>query len=231
MRKLVLLGFLFVQRLFALDFNYSCVSEHLEIACSEKDVQVCDDLLKLSEKMCERLSEEFHHRLKHKIQVFLFPDIQSFHEAIHQKEAPDWLICAFESPIQVVSPLNPGSYHSSENVKKVLLRGIVQTFIYDKFKDNNAPWWLIAGITAKKVDWPYVNTSIALPGIAELETSTYGIPGMGWCALSFTTYIEEKYGWKVVLQLLENYSSLEQVIGLSMEKLVLEWQLSVGNEL
>jgi len=54
---------------------------------------------------------------------------------------------------------------------------------------------------------------------------------MGWCALSFTTYIEEKYGWKVLQQLLENYSSFEQVTGASKEKLVFEWQLSLRNEL
>jgi hypothetical protein len=139
MRKLVLLGLLSLQRLFALDFNYNCVSEHIEITCSEKDVQVCDDLLKLSEKMCERLSEEFQHQLGHKIQVFLYPDIHSFHEAIHQKDAPDWVICTLKPPIQMVSPLSPGAYHSSENVKKALLKGIAQAFIYDKFKNCKAP--------------------------------------------------------------------------------------------
>src|SRR5579862_5540862 len=93
MRKFILLGLLSFQSVFALDFTYNRVSEHIEIACCEEELQICDMLLEVSEKTYERLSQEFQHQLDHKIRIFLFPDIHSFHEAVHQQNAPDWLIC------------------------------------------------------------------------------------------------------------------------------------------
>lgn len=217
------------QTLFALDLPQSTNSEHFEIFCSEKDKEEIVTLLQSCETLYSKLSEEFHSQFSSKIQIRLFPDIVTFHEAIDSEDAPDWWIIQYGNPIQMVSPLNPGSYHSAENVRKALLKAVVQTFIYHKFPQCNAPWWLIAGVTAKRVDWPYQRVTSFFPEVNELENSTYGLPGMGWCAVSLTSYIEENYGWEALLELLEDYSSFEQVLGLSKEALVNQWHAFLQN--
>ncbi|HEY2810428.1 MAG TPA: hypothetical protein VGJ00_03455 [Rhabdochlamydiaceae bacterium] len=170
-----------------------CNTEHLEITCTEEDLPACRFLLVESEKMYERLAREFDHQFKEKIQIHLYPNLISLHQAINQQKAPDWLICTHGSPIHIVSPYNPGPYHSCQTATKALLKAVIERFIYDKFPQCRAPWWLIAGITAKKTQWPYSHPrASSFPGIRELESATYGDPGMGWYALSLTSYIEEK---------------------------------------
>ncbi|MCE5293581.1 MAG: hypothetical protein LLF94_03070 [Chlamydiales bacterium] len=204
-------------------YQNSVNSEHFEITCSEQDKEECRALVQSCETLYPKLSEEFQTQFSERIQIQLFPDLTTFHKTIDAEDAPDWWIIQFGNPIQMISPLNPGSYHSAENVRKALLKAVVQAFIYNKFPQCNAPWWLVAGITAKRVDWPYQRVPSFLPEINELENSTYGLPGMGWCAVSLTSYIEKKYGWEAVLKLLEDYSSFEQIIGLSKEALVNQW--------
>lgn len=230
MKRLFLLGILSFQSLFASDLHFSASSEHFEIACTEQDIKESNALLQLSELLYAQLSQEFRYQFPDKIHVCLFPDIISLHRAINKEDAPDWWIISFGSQIRMVSPRNPGPYHSAENVRKAFLKTLVEAFIYNKFNKHNAPWWLVAGVSAKRVDWPYHQLPSFFPKIQELEVATYGIPGMGWCAMSLTSYIEEKYGKEFLLKLLEDYSSFEQVLGLSKEELSDEWHAFLKKE-
>ena len=226
MKRWLFLTLLPFQSVFAVDLDFSRSSEHFELMCTEKDLPVCDELLEESEKMYGQLSEEFNYRLDHTLSVYMFPDILSFHRAIHREDAPDWIIVSgYDLSIQMVSPLNPGTYHSTESVKKGLLRTITGVFIREKFQGSNPPWWLIEGVTAKKTGWPYVTWCSSPPGILELETMTCSGFGMGYYALSLVSYIQEKYGWEAILGLLEDYSSFEQALGLPKEELVRQWHL------
>ncbi len=229
MKILFFLGLLFFQEAFAIDLNFKRGSEHIEVLCTAQDLTVCNDLLEACEEMYKQLSLEFAYQLEDKIEVFVFPDIHTFHQAIHQEEARDWLIVTYGTPIQMTSPLRPGSYHSPENVIKALCKSIVHKFIYGKFPQSNAPWWLIAGVTASKTNWPYVTRPPALPNIEDLEAGSNKTPGLGWCALSIVSFIEKSYGAQAIDQLLEDYSSFEKTLGLTKEELILDWQASIQN--
>lgn len=231
MKGLFLLGMLSFQSLFASNLHFSSSSEHFEIACAEQDIEESIALLQLSEPLYAQLSQEYHYQFPDKIHVRLFPDITSLHQAIHREDAPDWWIINFGSPIQMVSPRNPGPYHSAKNLRKAFLKTLVEAFIYNKFSNHNAPWWLVTGVSAKRVDWPYHPLPSFYPKIQELEAATYGIPGMGWCAMSLTSYIETQYGKESLHKLLEDYSSFEAVLGLSKEELSVEWHAFLKKEM
>lgn len=225
--KNLFFGLLFFQNAYSLDLNFNHVSEHIEILCTEQDLSICDDLLEASEKMYHQLTQEFAHQMDHKISVYLYPDIHSFHQAIHQENAPDWLIVSdYDSAIQMTSPLHPGSYHTPENIKKALCRGIIHRFIYDKFPKCHAPWWLLSGVTAVKTNWPYVTRPSTLPE-EDLETWSNKTPGLGWCSWSLVSFIEKTYGWEAIHQLLEDYFSFDIILGMSKKELVLQWQASI----
>jgi len=94
-------------------------SEHAIIHFCEQDCEIVELLLNIIERNYPRIANHLNHHLDKKITVELYPNIEIFHKAFDISDGPDWLIALItQSKIMMVSPLNPGNYHSYKSVFK-----------------------------------------------------------------------------------------------------------------
>jgi hypothetical protein len=66
--------------------------------------------------------KELFKSFESKIDVFICPNIKSFHTAINVPDAPDWVVApAKKNELIMVSPLNQGSVHTYESLMKAIV--------------------------------------------------------------------------------------------------------------
>lgn len=229
MRKKLLAAFILLRSvLFAQAIEVCESSEHFEIACESNDCLIAHELIEMAESFYPQLRIDFNHTFIKKLKINIFPNLTAFHEAIEWIEAPQWVVAkANDKEVDIVSPLNPGSFHSEQTIKKIFMLNIVKAFIYQKFGVTGRPFWVVFGVASNKIDYNSSNKlPEILPSLQQLEESNckeFGEIGGFQCAQSFISFIEKKYGWEKILQFLTNYNAFEQVTGISKEYIYDEW--------
>jgi len=111
-----------IQGLYAnsLDLYYN--NDKFQIYCSENTEQTVDNLSSDLEKFHTKMSKEFDHYMIDPIELIIYPNIKSFHKAIGEKNAPEWLVAnCINQKIKIVSPTNPGAFHTRSSINKIIL--------------------------------------------------------------------------------------------------------------
>jgi hypothetical protein len=113
--------------------------------------------------------------------------------------------------IDIVSSSSPDLYHSKESMNKIMKLNVTKLIIFNKFGSENVPYWLAYGIGAMKTHYGNAfHSFINIPSLAQLETSKnndFKIIDGFQVAYAFTTFIEERYGKEVLIDLLTHYES------------------------
>ena len=214
-------------QLSAQELNVYQASQHFQCYSSVKDHDIVSELLSIAEDFYSLLNLVFHEDINITIEINLFPDLDSHHQAIGIEDAPSWVVArSNDRKIDIVSPLNPGPVHTGESLKKIFLLSISQIYISNAF-GNDIPYWLLYGVAAKRVNYFSKRLSSPPPTLQDLETDDYqtfvDIGGFA-CGYSLAAYIESKYGFEKVIDLLKDYSSFEEILGISKDQLYQEWQ-------
>lgn len=188
---------------------------HLVLQFSETDRDSIPLLIKELESFYVAISEEFSFSSDSPLHINIYPNIHSFHEALGLVDAPSWSVAkATSDTIDIVSPFNPGSCHSKESITKIMKLNITKAVLFNKFGQNNIPYWLAYGIGAMKIN--YGNTSHSyqyIPSLTELETlsnNDFNRIGGFQVAYAFAKFIEENFGKETLMDLLSNYESRKE---------------------
>ena len=92
-------------------------TEHFVFFCTDQDAKALDDLEASFEGCYDRVTSHLGVTPPGKTRVNVYPDIQSFHNAVGRPNDPDWSVGeARNGMIYMTSPLNPGPEHTYDNI-------------------------------------------------------------------------------------------------------------------
>ncbi len=224
--------FLFLCRILSAEnfgLNQSQASEHFEIFYSQENKEIAQEFLTAAESLYPQLMQDFDHAFENKLEINIFPNILSFQEAYGSKNASQAMVARCGTKfISIVSPLNPGTYHSADSIRTIFQINLIKSVIMQKYGYSNSKNWLVFGIASNKTDYqPRSALPDILPTIQEMESSLEKISGHP-SAHSLVHFLIGKYGWEKILQLLENYSLFEEILGKSKEIIYHEWSQTIS---
>lgn len=220
MKKLLiscLTGLLLLNVVHAQPLENAKATTHLIFHFSEMDDTTISLIAEELESFYMEISEEFSFSDNPSFDINIYPNIASFQEALNLNDAPSWCVArATSDTIDIVSPTNPGPAHTEESIKKIMKLNIVKAALFNKFSENNVPYWLVYGVGAVKAK--YGNSSHLLkyiPSLEELETSDYKKFGKinGFQAsYAFVEFVQETFGRDVLIDLVSNYESRKETL-------------------
>nr|AGS52035.1 hypothetical protein [uncultured bacterium contig00008] len=195
----------------------STESEHFRIFYYEgEDIRTINMLLGTFEDNYERITSALQVRLSGKSDVYVYPDLKTYHNAIGRPQAPDWSVGAYQDGvIRMVSPDNPGPTSDFN----AMLVNAVHEFVHlvaDKINrtgtmTGNAPIYLGEGVaTFLAGQGQYVGQNITpallnnnFPSMAALNSLT-GDNGLYDYGYAFVQYVVSEYGYDGLINLYKN---------------------------
>ena len=129
-----------------------------------QDNKCLDDLAKVLENNYGRISKDFNISLKDKILIEIYPDIDSYHNAVGLPNEPDWVVgTGWGNKIKMVSPLNPGKQHTYETLMQVVVHEFTHVAISSINSNlDSLPMWLNEGIAVYEAKQMSDNTRDAI---------------------------------------------------------------------
>ena len=185
-----------------------------------------------------RITKDLKTNFESKIDVFIYPDLKSFHTAINYPDSPDWVVgAAGKNELKMVSPLNPGSVHSYESLMKAIVHELAHTIVLNLRKQGlvGIPNWLNEGYAyyqakqiteaeRKRIQTNLLNNKI--PSWNELEksnTSEFGDIGGYGISATIIEFLIESYGPEKLKQYIIEPKNVEKIYLISRKDLEVMW--------
>lgn len=219
--------------------NNTKESQHFIFYSTNGDIEVLDTLALTLENNYSRITNHLKIQLDKKINVKVFPDVKTFHAAIHYPDAPDWVVGSCNGDeLMMVSPLNPGSVHTFESLMQVIVHEFVHIAVSYARGDKGwttLPRWLSEGYAQYEAG--QVNDQIRKiaessvtgktpPTWKQLETaSVIEFGNMNGYGLSVTIveFLVDTYGIDKLVLLIKEPENYETIYGLSEYTLEKQW--------
>lgn len=198
----------------AADLKQQRETEHFVFYCTDQDVKALDDLAEALEGCYERTTTDLGRTPSGKVKVNIYPDIDSFHNAMGRPNAPDWSVGeAKNGALHMTSPLNPGPSHDYDDMLQIAVHEFVHIII-NLF--GNVPSYLHEGVAcyeARQYSYQDISEFVTnqmnngqFPGLPNIEKFTSSSPGMYVVSYAFVDFIARCYGFDAVVALLEGKS-------------------------
>jgi hypothetical protein len=214
-------------------------SRHFAFYSTDGDVKVLDSLAIILENNYSRITDRLGIQIEKKIIVKVYPDLKSFHAAIHYPDAPDWVAgSSMDDELLMVSPLNPGSYHTYQSLTQVIVHEFVHIAVYYARSGNDSPAmprWLNegyaqyeAGQVNEKIR-KYVKSSYSdktLPTWAQLDAAPameFGKMNGYGLSVMIVEFLVDTYGIDKLVLLVKEPGNIEIIYGLPQNALEEQW--------
>lgn len=199
----------------------------------DKDKECIKELAKVLDENYNRITNNLNVQLKEKIIIEIYPDIKAFHNEIGMPDAPDWIVgIAKEKKIYMVSPFNPGDFHSYDSIMQVIVHEFTHVVTFEINSDyGKIPRWLTDGLAtyeAKQIpDETYIKEIInmnAIPSLDKLNSNEF--VSVGGYALSYTIveYLVNEYGYDTIISLIKAPRSYKSITGKSKLEFQNAWK-------
>jgi len=205
-------------------------SEHKENGTNK----VHEDLFKELQGSVEQITSKYKHTPTQKIILEIYPDLPTFHQAVGEKDAPNWFMGTFSGNIiKIVSPLDPGPEHTYQSI----LRSTVHLFSMWLIQDINAaaPKWMrqgVGGYEAGFMTRDYIEDSIRelveqdkFPLWEELNNDSWDFATMQGFQFSYKIieFIISEYGQDHLNQLIRNLEGFQTIFNCTQLELHEQW--------
>jgi len=185
--------------------------------------QIQEDLLGQLRSQVGHIAELIRHEPTDKMTIEIYPDLNTFHLAVNEPEAPDWFMGVIEGKvIKIVSPLNPGPAHTYQSI----LQSTVHLFTIVMVKEVNpsAPKWLyqgLGGYEAGLMSKEYVRSTIReevhsgyIPTFSDLEDNSWGFEHQRGFQFAFTLadFTLSEYGKEGLNRLIRNSADFTKAL-------------------
>lgn len=213
-------------------------STHFKFYSKAADTSALKKLSNTLERNYSRITENMNTRFESKIDVFIYPDVVSFHTAINAPDAPDWVVgAASKNELKMVSPLNPGSEHTYESLMEAIVHEFAHTVVLN-FRDQGLvglPKWLNEGYAyyeagqLTKAQYTMVYDLIhnqKIPSWSELETADdYQFGDLNGYPISATIieFLVSTYGMEKLKQSIMAPEKMGKIYKVSKEDLERLW--------
>ncbi len=229
-----------------IELSFYKETDHFKVFCTPDDYSIANDMIKENEAFFVQLSHDFGHQYSSaKIPLNIYPDLKSVHQAINWPDAPDWLTGNHNNrTVNTVSPNNPGPEHTYHSVMKAQKSAVAIAFIDDKYNNQkHIPRWLLQGTALYKTN-SFSNNQTrlllqeisSLPTLGQLERieeddKAFRLLKGFTVSFSMVQFIDQRWGWDSVLNLLEDYSRFEKIFNISKEEFRDQWLEFLQNNL
>lgn len=210
-------------------------SKHFIVSCSMADEKCIKDVLNTFESNYDRVTGDLKCKLNEKVKVNIYPDINAFHKAIGNPNAPDWLVgTANGGIIRMVSPLNPGKVHNYSSMIKVvvhefthIVQGKISNHLYDM------PLWLSEGTAvyeAGQIDNSlrrFVSNGIknsTVPSLDDMNSNKFSDIGGYQYSYTVVEFIVKNYGYDRLIDLIKSPDDFKDILGISKEEFEKQWK-------
>jgi len=213
-------------------------STHFEFYSKEKDRETLNDLAKKLENNYTEITSHMSTVFEDKIQVYIYPDLATFHKAINYPDAPDWVVgAAGKNELKIVSPFNPGSVHSYESLMQAVVHEFTHTVVLN-IREHGAvglPNWLNEGYAYYEANQltsaqrEAVQTSVAQNNvpiwnkIREANTFQFGEMGGYEISATIVEFLVQTYGYDKLRQFIIKPENADKIYGMSIEELENRW--------
>lgn len=210
-------------------------TEHFIVLCLPTEYDAANKLIAESEKFFIQLSHDLDHIYRSPITIKIYSDLKVFHEAIHQPDAPNWIIGELQHHTSaIVTPNNPGPDHSYESIIKANNVQLAELFISDKYSHhNNIPRWLHQGVALYFADYfsslsieKFIQKAQPLPLLEQLENirneDNESFAKLNGFISSYllVKFIDTLWSRFDLLALLDDYSNFEKILKHSKKDVV-----------
>jgi len=220
----------------SLDFQIA--SKHFDFYSKESDNKVLDSLANILEKNYLVITDHLQTIFTERINVYIYPDLKSFHSAIYFPDAPDWVVgAANKNELKMVSPLNPGSAHNYESLMQAIVHEFAHAVILNLREQGLVvlPKWLNEGYAFYEAHQlkdnirTVIKTKLAdktAPSWSQLnQAGTVEFGNMDGYELSSTIieFLVKTYGYDHLRKIIISPDKIEEICGTSLENLQIMW--------
>ncbi|WBW96190.1 lipoprotein [Oceanirhabdus sp. W0125-5] len=203
-------------------------SDHFKFYSFNKDNQVIDDLTKELEGNYERITDTYKTYPEEKFDVYIYSDVESFHESLDLTNAPGWVVSSFMNykEIHIVSPSNPGEHHDYDSILKAAFNSFTRAII--KRINSNLPKWLSLGIPQYerqiKIKFPEGFKEDNIPELTELESPSSIEISTFYISYTVVEFIVDKYGYDTLIELIKKPDNYEEIFGFNKVEFEKKWR-------
>lgn len=213
-----------------LDLNK--VTNHFKFLCVEKDISCLEEFSLELENNYDRITDDLNYKLKEKVEVRIYPDIDSFHfEVMGSYNYPNWMVGkAGFNFINIVSPLNPGGFHTYNSLLKTVVHEFTHVVV-NQINPKGISRLLHEGVAsyeARQMDSEKKNiiaNSIyedKVPSIKKLESDFNGNDGYTF-AYTIVEFMINRYGISKLNELIRNSKEFEAIFNITEEDFEKQW--------
>jgi hypothetical protein len=228
----------------ASSLKFQLASQHFDFYSDPGDREVLSDLATTLEANYSRITEHMQTQFTEKIRVYVYPTLESFHNAIFLPNAPDWVVgVAGRNELKIVSPRNPGTAHTYNSLMQAVVHELTHTVVLNIREQGHVglPKWLNEGYAFYEASQMTENmrkvvkensAKGSLPSWNQLDQAgTVEFGDMDGYAYS-TTIIEfliHSYGRDKLRKLILAPEKMREIYGASSEELEKMWIKYLGN--
>lgn len=209
-------------------------SQYFRFYSFNKDIKCLNDLNKNLQENYKRISKDLNVSIKDKVDIEIYPNIQSYHNAIGMPMAPAWNVgTGWEGKIKMVSPLNPGKYHTYDTLMQVVVHEFTHVMVSEINSSlKEIPLWLNEGTAVFEAKQMNNNMKEGLkrkiqnneiPPLFSMDPQNLSNGGY---AFSYTAveYVVKNYGYNALIKLIKSPSNLQEILGCSSKEFEKRWR-------
>lgn len=219
------------------DVKLQLTTEYFNFYCNDGDKRCLNDLANNLNDNYKRITNDLHATIPGRVNIYMYPDLITFHKEINQPNAPNWVVgtACQNNSIKMVSPLNSGGTHSYNEMVQVIVHEFTHIVISSINSNVNViPIWLNEGTAefeAKQMTEGYKKTlknkllQNYYPTLSDLEKDTYTFGNDGGYQYSYTIvdYIVKNYGYDKLRDLIKSPFDFLGVLGISEGEFQKSW--------
>lgn len=210
-------------------------TNHFRFYSKKQDKDCLKDLANALEENYERITNSLKTFLDKKVDVYIYSDLSTYHKAINQPDAPNWVVgnsVPDSNTIQMVNPSNADG-RSYSYFMKVIVHEFTHVVEHNLNTENNIPIWINEGVAmyeakqAEGTEQVLANAKSAnkFPTLKDLETDSYTFGNNNGYQFSYSIidYIVKNYGYDKLIALIKTPSEFEKTLDLSKEDFEKKW--------
>lgn len=218
--------------------NKCMVTRHFDFYC-EPIEETAADMSRALESNFERIIKDLKVTIRHRVKVYIYPDLKSFHQAIKAPDAPDWVVGgAWKNKLMIVSPNAPGLPHNYDGMIKVAVHELTHIAIWSiNPHTGRIPTWLNEGLAlyeAQQITDEQLNhlrNTTEIPHLNDLQKEflSFGQKNGYLYSFSIVQFIMNRYGLEALIALIKGPGKLQKVLGIDENHFESEWKNSMLN--
>lgn len=184
-------------------------SNHFKFYSEDQDKECLEDLSAALEDNYTRITDDLDIQLNKKVDIYIYSNLSTFHEAIGKPEAPDWVVGHVKPGSNTIRMVNPSN--ADRRPYSNFMKVIVHEFTH---------------IVAENINSDIYSIPIWLSeGVAMFEANMYNFGDKGGYQFSYliVKYIVEAYGYDELIALIKSPSEFQKIFGLLKEDFQKEW--------